>query len=424
MAVVLVPGVAHAKPPSNDDFDNSTAITALPYTVQQDTSEASKAPDDPYGCDGYNHDNSVWFSYTAAESGLLRATAGVTYHFMVSGFRGSVGGQLSFAVNTIAPAANDNFAAAERITARPFTQNPDLTTASVEADEHQPSVWYSYTTSGQARSLTARIEGDSLHSVVAVYTRNSLPELRETTCHRPQGDGPAVFRANPDTTYYFRVVSRHGDSVRFTFDEAPALQPQIYTSSEATIYDKVRFEPTSWQAIDRPLSGEWDFGDGTTAPRTTGAVEHRYTADGVYKVTLRAASPDGRTGTVSREITVKTHDVSIERFEVPDKARAGVSKQIRVHVANTRYAERVTVKLHKNSGSSWTDVGELTIEVPAHPDNTVRFPFSYTFTPEDAVAGKVTFRAVAQLTYPVQDALQLDNEAISLATKVRPMACF
>ena len=31
---VLTPGVAHAAPPSNDDFDSSTAITALPFTVE------------------------------------------------------------------------------------------------------------------------------------------------------------------------------------------------------------------------------------------------------------------------------------------------------------------------------------------------------------------------------------------------------
>ncbi|ONI85448.1 hypothetical protein ALI22I_26945 [Saccharothrix sp. ALI-22-I] len=39
---VLLTGVAHAEPPSNDDFDNSTPITALPFTVQQDTSEATR----------------------------------------------------------------------------------------------------------------------------------------------------------------------------------------------------------------------------------------------------------------------------------------------------------------------------------------------------------------------------------------------
>jgi hypothetical protein len=468
--VVVVPGVAHAKPPSNDDFDNSTPIAALPFTAQQNTTEASRAPDDPYGCDGYHQEGSVWFSYTAAENGLLRATttgssystglatftglrrdlhhvedgcdagetasvtfrvtAGTTYYFMIGAYRDSGGGLLSFAVDKVAPAANDDFAAAQRVAALPFTHEPDLSTASFEADEPEstclldeyvPSVWYSYATPGVAASVTARIEGDYSYSAVTVYTGNSLPELRETACQRPYGYDPVVFRANPDTTYYIRVASRQRDAVRLTLDEAPALEPGISTSeSEPTIYDTIRFEATSWHAIDRPMSGEWDFGDGATAPRTTEPVQHRYTADGVYKVTLHATSPDGRTATVSRDVTVNTHDVSIERFDVPDKARAGDSKSIKVHVANTRYTERVTVKLYKNSGSSWTHVGELTLEVPAHPDSVVRFPFAYTFTPEDAVVGKVTFRAVAELPYPVRDALGLDNEAVSFATKVRP----
>jgi hypothetical protein len=470
-AVVVVPGVAHAKPPSNDDFDNATAISALPFAVQQDTTEASQAPDDPYGCEGQRPEGNVWFSYTATENGLIRAstagsnyptlvgtftglrrelylvengcdagwtdatvtvrvTAGTTYYFMVGAYYDSSGGQLSFTVDKIASAVNDNFASAERVTTLPFTREPDLTTASFEtdeptttclSDEFAPSVWYAYTTPGPAMSVTARLESNYAISAVTVYTGNSLPELRETTCKRNDYYDRAVFRANPGTVYYIRVAGQHRDAVRLTLDEAHVLQPGVSTSvSEPTVYDTVRFEATSQHDIDKPMTVEWDFGDRVTTPPTTEPVQHRYTADGVYKVTLRATSPDGRTGTTTRDIIVKTHDVSIERFDVPEKAREGDSKSIKVHIANTWYGERVTVKLYKNSGSEWASVGELTLEVPAHRDRTVQFPFSYTFTPQDAVVGKVTFRAVAELPYPVRDALRLDNEAISFATKVRP----
>ena len=151
-----------------------------------------------------------------------------------------------------------------------------------------------------------------------------------------------------------------------------------------------------------------------------GTVNHRYTADGTYLVTLHAMTPDGRTHTVTSQVKVETHDVSITRFDVPGSAREGETKSIKVHVGNTRYPEKVTVTLAKNSGDQWVQVGSLTLDVPAHPWHTVQFPFAYTFTPQDAVAGKVTFRAQAQLPYPTRDALSLDNEVISLATKVKP----
>ena len=60
--------------------------------------------------------------------------------------------------------------------------------------------------------------------------------------------------------------------------------------------------------------------------------------------------------------------------------------------------------------------------MPAHPTRKVTFPFSYTFTAEDAVRGKANFRATVSLPYPAFDALPLDNEAISTATTVRPAA--
>ena len=174
---VVVPGVAHAAtPPSNDDFDQATAITALPFTAQQDTSGATKATDDPYWCQSNDVVGTVWFQYTATEDGLLRATsagsdrsmilsaftglrgdlravdnscgigtnatmtiratAGTTYYFMVAGYD-VPGGALSFAVNQIPPAANDNFANAEPVTTLPQTRQPDLSTASAGSPEHR-----------------------------------------------------------------------------------------------------------------------------------------------------------------------------------------------------------------------------------------------------------------------------------------------
>lgn len=43
----LVPGVAQASPPVNDDFDQARAITALPFAADVDFTEATRAADDP-----------------------------------------------------------------------------------------------------------------------------------------------------------------------------------------------------------------------------------------------------------------------------------------------------------------------------------------------------------------------------------------
>ncbi|UOX91068.1 PKD domain-containing protein [Amycolatopsis sp. FBCC-B4732] len=465
-----VPGVAHAAaPPANDDFDSPAAVAALPFTAQEDTGGATEAADDPVWCEGNAASGTVWFRYTATQDGLLRATttgsdhrtvlsastgarghlqpvadgcdygtdatitfratAGTTYSFQVSGIE-TPGGALSFALDTIAPAANDAFADAEPVTALPFTRQPDLSLASTEAgepastcvdDEAQPSVWYSLPAADAARSLTARVDGAA---AVTVYAGNSLAELTQVACRRSSGD-PVAFGAAAGTRYAVRVTGPHRGygPVELELATAPPLDPYVYVSpTSATVFDNVGFSASSYQAIDRPLGGTWDFGDGKSAPVGVDTVYHRYAADGVYPAALHAKSPDGRTKTVDVPITVLTHDVGIAKFVVPTSARQGESKPISVDVTNTRYAETVTVALSKLSGDSWTDVGRLTLQVPARATGKVRFPFSYTFGPGDALSGKVAFRADVRLQYPAEDAFPADNTAVSIATTVKPPA--
>ncbi|MFI9382260.1 PKD domain-containing protein [Kutzneria sp. NPDC052558] len=468
---VLAPGLAHAAtPPANDDFDHPTTISALPYTVQEDTSGATKAADDPYWCQSSDVVGTVWFQYTATEDGLVRATsagsdrsmilsaftglrgdlravdnscgtgvnakmtirvtAGTTYYFMVAGYD-VPGGALSFAVDRIPPAANDNFADAQPLATLPQTLQPDLSTASYEADEPTstgcyesravPSVWYSYRTDGPATSITAKIEGYT--AVVSVYSGDSLPELKQLACTSNYGQ-PTVFRANPGVTYHIRVTGAPYDAyppLKLTVAEAPALDPQLNISpSFPTVFDNVSFSTSSWNSIDQPLTAAWDFGDGTTAPAGTASVSHHYAVDGDYTVTVHASSPDGRTVTKTTTVTVNTHDVGITKFDVPSTARDGQQKSITVHVANTRYPEQATVVLYKSGDPYWVEVGRLTLNVPARAKGTVAFPFAYTFTSDDAAVGKVSFRAVVQLPYPERDARAADNEVIAIATTVNP----
>ncbi|WP_328617541.1 PKD domain-containing protein [Amycolatopsis sp. NBC_00355] len=465
---LLVPGVAHAAPPSNDDFDQPVAVTALPFAAQLDTTEATQAVDDPSWCQSYDVRGSVWFRYTATADGYLRATtqdsdpsmilsvhsgargdlrgiacatgtaatttfratAGTTYSFMVSGYD-VPGGALSFALDSVAAAANDDFAAAEPVPALPFSARPDFSVASFEADEPEsscqyegnlvPSVWYAYPNPGPAKSVTARTTGSG--SAVSVYTRASLPELKQVACTSNSYGQPTAFRAAAGTTYYVRVTGPADgrEPVSLTVDDAPALDPSVYQSpSYPTVYDTVSFSAESWNDIDKPMTVAWDFGDGATAPATTGTVSHRYAKDGTYTATLHATSPDGRTVTKTDEVVVTTHDVGIAKFSVPASAREGDSKAISVDVSNTRYTETATVVLSKYDGTWWREVGRLTLEVPARPTRTVKFPFSYTFSPDDAAMGKIAFRAELKLDYPVTDARQADNEVIAIATTVKP----
>lgn len=469
---LITPVAAHAAtPPANDDFAASVPIPALPFSVEQDTSAATKASDDPFWCQPYNVEASVWYHYTATKDAILRATsegsdqdmiigahtglrgelrgvdnactsgrrypatfrvqAGTTYHFMISGYD-SPGGALKFSLDEVAPAANDDFAAAQPIASLPFTVAPDLTVASFEADEpvpsckrdgQTPSVWYSYTPTTTMAVLPGT-EG-SYEAAVTVYRGTDITNLTEISCMRDNQPRRA-FRADAGTTYYLRFTGPHFSSypLSLSLAEAPPLQPYVdVNESSPTLFHELWFRPESngWQ-IDDLMSASWDFGDGATAPATQESVRHQYQADGTYVVTMRATTPDGRTGTATRSIKVETHDVGITKFTVPTSARAGQSKPVTVTVANTRYLEKATVTLFRSDGSSWTEVGRTEIDVPAHPTRKVQVPFSYTFTPQDAAVGKVSFRAVVSLDYPVRDARLADNEVVAIATTVRPAA--
>lgn len=466
---MLVPGVAQAAPPDNDDFAASTPIAALPFTVEQDTSEATEATDDPYWCQSHNVQGSVWYHYTATEDAILRATsagsdrnmiisaqtgergqlsgvdnscttgarypatfrvtAGTTYYFMISGYD-SPGGALKFSLDKIAPAANDNFAAAQPIGALPFTAAPDQTVASFEADEPEsscvyneqlPSLWYSYTPTTSVSVVPAA--KDTNEAAVTVYTGADITSLKEVGCVYGNST-PKAIRAEAGTTYYVRFTAPHFTTypVSLSLTEAPPLQPYIYVNENSpSVFHNITFSPESngWW-IDDPLTAEWDFGDGAKVPATQDSVQHQYKTDGTYVVTMRATTPDGRTGTSTREMKVETHDVGITKFSVPTSAQAGQSKPITVSVANTRYLEKATVTLYRSDGDSWDQVGQAKLDVPAHRWRTVQVPFSYSFTPEDAAVGKVSFRAVVSLEYPVRDARPADNEVIAIATTVRP----
>src|SRR5438105_3254105 len=239
------PTTALAQPP-NDDFATATTINSLPFNTTEDTSQATWDLSDPTGC---SSNGSVWFAFTAPSNmeieaytfgsdydtvlsawtgsqgslsevacnddvnGSLQsritfqAAAGTTYYFMVAvccgdGFNG--GGNLQFTVAQIVPPANDDFADATTIGALPFSDTPDLRTASTEPGEPSPgcfysntnnTVWYSFTP-GATQSITATT--DQYGVGIASYTGSSLASLSQIGC--TVDFGPLTFRAQAGTT--------------------------------------------------------------------------------------------------------------------------------------------------------------------------------------------------------------------------------
>jgi hypothetical protein len=109
---------------------------------------------------------------------------------------------------------------------------------------------------------------------------------------------------------------------------------------------------------------------------------------------------------------------------VPNAASAGQTRHLTVGVSNNRDVQLVQVTLFKSVPGGFDGfqlVGALTQQVGSvtSGNRTTSFDFSYTITDEDAVAGKVTFKAVAAIQ-GARDAQPADNTAIAPPMKVNP----
>jgi PKD repeat protein len=462
--VVVGPTVAYAAP-TNDDFGGATAIASLPYTTTQDTSDATSDPSDPASC--YNR-GSVWFSYTAPADSLIEAntagsgydtvlsawtgtqgsltmlacnddyngsqsqisfsaTTGTTYYIMVAqccGYDGSGGGSLQLSVNQTVPAGNDAFADATRVSGLPYTDSVNLNTTGMEAGEPTScftptnTAWYAYTATA-TESITATTS--EFDGAIAAYTGSTISDLTAVGCRDQASQQGVTFRAQAGTTYYFQVGARYGYTGVIHFNIA--VSPQVlvafgYFPYYPSAYDTVEFFDQSWDPGGAGIaSWVWDFGDGATATGIAGP-RHRYAADGDYTVTLTVTTTDGRTGMASTALSIRTHDVSIERIDVPATARGGQTIGVNVYVRNAHYTENVEVSLFRSGPNGYAHVSSSTRKVMVSPTGkTTRFSFKYTVTSDDVAIGSVSFKAVAMIVDHL-DALPADNELISSPVKL------
>jgi PKD repeat protein len=465
---LLLPGTAAASPPTNDNFTNATVIDpgSLPYADSVDASSATAEALEA-SCTSPPEGKSVWYSYTPTANQVVRADthgstfsdttlsawsgpglgslsnvggcqyffesellihlqAGTTYHFRAAVFPfGSGGGELHFHLQEIPPPANDHFVAAQDISMLPFSSTTvDATGATIETGEPTPScvgslqsgtVWYSFSPT-ETGSISASA---AYYNTMAVYTGGGLGSLTQLDC---RNFGQLVtFRAEAGTTYYFQLAGLYGNmSLQLQLVKTPPPNPAIgYYPSDPSSFDTIQFLDQSNDPGQVGFSStSWEFGDGGSSANPGCCPTHRYLADGEYTVKLTVATTDGRSASTTRVVQVRTHDVAVAKMSVPQSASTGQTRSIVVGLSNKRYAEMVRIDLYRSGAGGFVQFASSTQSVPVRGGNkTSDFAFNYTFTSDDALLGKVTFKAVATIV-TARDALPTDNEAISLPTKV------
>jgi hypothetical protein len=238
--VVAPTSRALAAPPANDLIENATTITALPFTATQDSTDGTVSPSDPQSSCGLVSPYTLWYSYTAATDGVIRARASSMFPSpMVTVYEGSPGSltevgcageSISVAAGTSyylmvaapgccfgvftlevtvppPPPANDLIENATPIVALPFTATQDNLEATVSASDPPPScnqgfatssVWYSYAApvDGLIKAMTS---GSGFSVPMATLYEGSPGALSQVGC------GGEVVAVTAGATYYIRL---------------------------------------------------------------------------------------------------------------------------------------------------------------------------------------------------------------------------
>ena len=447
-------------PPPNDDFAHATSIDAVPYQATGiDLTLGTVEAGEPTSCSNGNG-ATAWWTYTAPAKGQLTfygfgqplgawagtdlasltplgcsqygttsaaVNAGDVVHLQLAGpnSAGPFGIQVDFA----AAPANDDFADATAIGSLPFDADVNLSSASFQPGEPGPScygtqvttVWYGYTATDA--STTFNFDPGYRQVAVAAYTGTSLAGLTQIGCASAWSSPVFTIKPAAGTTVWiqvaisdyesFRQVGLHGSTTPAPIvDFFPGVaDPSIFT--DIPFYDATNDPGGSTHTVT------WTFGDGSAS--TDQYPSHRYARDGAYDVTLVAVTADGRTGSATKTISVRTHDVEIVAFDVPASARSGQTKTITVGLGDRRYREVGSIQLLAiRPGGSWEVIDQRSgVSIPVtHGAKTTDIEFRYRFTTADAAAGKVSFRVLLTVD-GVNDVAPGDNEIIAPPTFVK-----
>ena len=339
LAFVTLPSNAAAAPP-NDNFPGTT-ISSLPFTDTVDTAGATDEPGEPF-C-GANLGLAVWYSYTPATDGFLRAeltgsisygfigvhagdslasltcaaaggyipppdelsqpavfeaTGGVTYRFQVGvgGFPAQTG-VLTFTLSEGTPPANDDFPGIE-ITELPFTHTADTTyaTSDGQASVIGPTVWYNYTPEEDVELWADTLDSDY----------NAVIALRDFEGNAPSGadqefwdceilDQGLFYRAKAGETLYFQVGGKHiGDTGNLVFNlkEYDGTPELVCWGRLGPPYDGY----TNYPHQEPPGPSDGSGGDGGYGGGDTGAGRGTPTVAPAALPTAGAPPPSGGWG--------------------------------------------------------------------------------------------------------------------------------
>lgn len=458
-------------PPANDNRDSARFVPFLPYFDSTDVTNATVEPGEPTS---FCHDSiaqptrTVWYVYVSHAPGTVllttqlfgpapgivsayfdssgvgllpvgcnsnfgpvtfNADSGVVFFFQVSDSVGAAGPTVFHLQQDSVPppppppppppGGNDNFADARVIPGVPYSDSADFNFATREPFEpaacsfQQRTVWYAFTPT-QTQAVSALMESP-FFGTLSVWTGNSLTNLSFVGC--TGSFNQLSFNAVAGTTYYIQLQNDQPSIA--TFQLLPPPPPVASFGAfppDPSTFDLVQFQDFSFDPVGIGIrTRQWSFGDGTTA--TDPNPTHRYTVDGDYLVELTVTTFDGRTAATSQTLLVRTRDVAITRFQTPATGMTGKTSRITVDIQSNRYPETVQVQLFKSVPGGFQLVATSTQTLPVR-DRVSTVLFSYTFTPDDAIIGKVTFRAVADLLGG-RDALPGDNTAIGDPTVIR-----
>ena len=257
-----------APSPPNDDFDDATEISALPFSDVVDTAGATIALDDPdLGCADTDEPNSVWYRLVLSADVFLQvdtfgsdygtalavftgdrgslsevacnsnaggaqsavqfpAQAGVTYMIEVIQFGSSEGGALQLnAAEAITP-ENDDFDGAMEIPGLPFPgfqftylatsadDDPSLSCGQSPASAYSNSVWFRYPSPADG-GITIEILDRSYDTIIAAWT-GQRGELSEVGCNDlewgAEADAYLTIPVVGGQDYWIEVVSQGSPS--------------------------------------------------------------------------------------------------------------------------------------------------------------------------------------------------------------------
>lgn len=445
--VVLAPPASAA--PGNDNVSDAVPLVVPSSMNAVDFSDATLETGEPT-CGPYGG-GTVWYQFTPAADARLRITTsgwpesiglyaasvpldaatmlpvdcrpygdpmvadlvgGTTYYLQLA-TAPWVPQTSVVSIEVLVPPANDNFADAQVLTLNE-TVDPATTDASQEPDEDfcagtsGSTVWYSFRPTSSGTLALSLPQG----GFADVYTGTGYP-LDPVSC------GVPGFVAAGGTQYWIQIVNAPAGST-FAVAPAPAPSPSPWmynvtgmAGMPVEIYANNTGDPVSLF----PTIVSWDFGDGTPGSTDPWRVEHTYAKDGDYTVTLTSTTSDGRSGSGTLLIPIRTHDVSVVSFTAPTNARAGQSKTFVAGIRNTHYVETAQVVLMRGGPGGWVVVTTANVTLPvkaANKSTSVNLP--YVFTAADARAGTVSFKVQVYLN--VSELQTTDNEMVCPPVRV------